>query len=375
MLSRLNKILRSAQNDKFYINIPMTHRYTLQPYKTQKSRYTCPACDEPKKFTRYIDTETGDHLADHVGRCDREESCGYHFSPKQFFAQNPESKPTQTYRIMKPPVLERPDYIPKKLFKKSLKHYEKNDFVEFLYNLFDAERVDELIDSYYIGTAKHWPHATIFWQVDRKDNVRTGKIMLYDPYTGKRIKEPYAHITWVHTLIKKEKAQTQKGPHFIGENPSFQSILQTAAAKQQDQSEIENPKSEFNLKQCFFGEHLIYPGGKEVIAIVESEKTAVIAKGFMPEYIWVAAGSLEGLTPDKCRVLHGRQVMLVPDIDGYAKWEKKAQQLKAKMPDTRFGIAQFLQNIPAEHQTPGMDIADWLIAEHVLSLVHASDEG
>jgi hypothetical protein len=96
---------------------------------------------------------------------------------------------------------------------------------------------------------------------------------------------------------------------------------------------------------------LITPATKKIIAIVESEKTAVIAAGFMPEHIWVAAGSLEGLTYEKCRVLHGRQVMFVPDFDAYPKWEKKLNQLKAKMPGTRFGMGKFLQDLTPAEQT------------------------
>ncbi|MDB5158005.1 MAG: hypothetical protein JWR50_2712 [Mucilaginibacter sp.] len=320
-----------------------THRYTLQPYKTQKSRYTCPECGVLKKFTRYIDVETNLHLAEHVGKCDRETSCGYHFTPKQSFAANPDFTPVKAKQPKPQSQMFKPDYIPRKLFEKSLNRVEKNDFVEYLCSIFENSTVNELLESYYIGTAKHWPHATIFWQLDRKENVRTGKIMLYDPYTGKRIKQPYAHISWAHTLLKPQKSV---GAHVLGSDNG-----NTLPA---------TPK--YNLQQCLFGEHLIYPGGKEIIAIVESEKTAVIAKGFMPEHIWVAAGSLEGLTLEKCRVLHGRQVMLVPDIDGYAKWEKKMQMLKAKMPATRFGMGKFLQNLPPEEQTPGMDIADWLVS-------------
>jgi hypothetical protein len=308
-------------------NITMpTYKYTLEPYKSPKSRYTCPECGEAKKFTRYIDTDTNEHLADHVGKCDRESNCGYHFTPKQYFAANPNLKPMKT-RDPKPiPPPQAPDFIPTKLFEKSLNRpLELNDFVEYLSSLFDHETLNRLIEDYNIGTAKLWPHATIFWQVDRKDRVRTGKIMLYDPYTGKRVKQPYAHIAWAHTLLKQPR---------------------------------------YNLYQCFFGEHLIIPGDKKIICIVESEKTAVIAAGFMPEHIWVAAGSLEGLTYEKCRVLHGRQVMLVPDLDAYPKWEKKLNQLKAKMPGTRIGMGKFLQDLSPEEQTPGMDIADWLISVH-----------
>jgi len=48
----------------------------------------------------------------------------------------------------------------------------------------------------------------------------------------------------------------------------------------------------FNLLQCFFGEHLlkIYP--YKYVAIAESEKSAIIANMIMPELIWLAAGNL-----------------------------------------------------------------------------------
>lgn len=40
------------------------YRYVLEPYKGMKTRYTCPACQKrDKTFVRYIDTETGQHVA------------------------------------------------------------------------------------------------------------------------------------------------------------------------------------------------------------------------------------------------------------------------------------------------------------------------
>ena len=65
------------------------HRYILEPYKGLKSRYTCPSCQHKgKTFTHYIDTETGNHIAPAVGRCNRESNCGYHYKPKQYFQDN-----------------------------------------------------------------------------------------------------------------------------------------------------------------------------------------------------------------------------------------------------------------------------------------------
>lgn len=69
--------------------------------------------------------------------------------------------------------------------------------------------------------------------------------MLYDSETGKRVKHPYNHITWAHSLLKQK---------------------------------------DFNLKQYFFGEHLLLKSIDKPIAVVESEKAALIASFYMPQF-------------------------------------------------------------------------------------------
>jgi hypothetical protein len=53
------------------------HRYSLE--KGSK-KYHCPDCNK-KTFVLYIDIETGDHLPELYGRCDRESKCSYHLNP------------------------------------------------------------------------------------------------------------------------------------------------------------------------------------------------------------------------------------------------------------------------------------------------------
>lgn len=60
----------------------------LETYRGTKSRYTCPACNSKGVFVRYKD-ERGEYLSNDVGRCNRETKCGYHYKPKQYFADNP----------------------------------------------------------------------------------------------------------------------------------------------------------------------------------------------------------------------------------------------------------------------------------------------
>ncbi|WP_303041646.1 PG0870-related protein, partial [Duncaniella muris] len=66
-----------------------THRFILQPYKGVATRHPCPACHKKRCFSRYIDTEKQISFPDDVGRCDHEQSCGYHLTPKEYFERNP----------------------------------------------------------------------------------------------------------------------------------------------------------------------------------------------------------------------------------------------------------------------------------------------
>ncbi|MCC7401393.1 MAG: hypothetical protein IT214_07900 [Chitinophagaceae bacterium] len=307
------------------------YKYTLEPYKGMKTRYHCPApnCGKGKTFVRYIDRATGEYLHPSVGRCNRENSCGYHYTPKQYFQDNnisfdaPQPKaylPTGQADKPRPvtPQLQPVSLIPVEVFKASLKGHESNNFVKFLIDLFGVKVASELVSRYFIGTSKHWSGATVFWQIDTQGKVRTGKIMLYSPTTGKRQKE----FTFAHKLIK---------------------------------------QPEFSLKQCFFGEHLLIDKTKPV-AIVESEKTAVIASKYLPQFIWVASSGLHGLNIDKCSVLKGRTVTLFPDLGGFELWSSKAKELSSRFIGTIFTVSDLLERKAAEAERKhGLDIADYLL--------------
>ncbi|MGZ3873379.1 MAG: DUF6371 domain-containing protein [Mucilaginibacter sp.] len=328
----------------------MNHRYILEPYKGMDSRFTCPCCGHRRKsFKRYIDTVTQTYLADHVGKCDRLENCAYHFTPREFFKTNPNDSRREMPAVKEEPYF---DTIPGAIFAASLRRYDSNIFCMFLARMFGAEAAIGLIEKYKIGTAKHWPGATIFWQVDGDDKVRTGKIMCYNAADCRRIKEPYNHIAWAHTLLrgsesrKDRKTESNAASHGLSRLPGL---------------------SDFRLKQCFFGEHLLRLEPYKIVAITESEKTAVIASYYYPNYIWLAAGSLEGLSLNKCRVLNDRTVRLYPDVNGYAKWHSKAREFNNRIPSATFTVDEtlFRTATPADRDH-GADIADKWINEKLL---------
>ena len=67
-----------------------TYRFTLERYRGISTRYTCPQCGRKHTFTRYIDTENNNnYLSERVGKCNRLDKCGYHYTPKQYFTDNP----------------------------------------------------------------------------------------------------------------------------------------------------------------------------------------------------------------------------------------------------------------------------------------------
>jgi hypothetical protein len=302
------------------------HRYTLEPYKGMNSRYRCPVCQrKDKTFSLYIDNETMEHVHPTVGRCNRESSCSNHYTPKQYFQDNNFSfdLPQQKAYKSQPLLTETKSisYVPVEVLKASLNPYKfgLNHFVKYLINLFGVDVTNNLISTYFIATSKHWNGATVFWQIDIKGKIRTGKIMLYSPITGKRIKEPFNHIHWVHKALKQPK---------------------------------------FELKQCLFGEHLLINKTMPV-AIVESEKTAMIASVYLPQFIWLAAGSLTNLNADKCSVLKGRTVTLFPDLQGYDKWNSKANELSHL---AKFTVSDLLERKATEAEKKlGFDLADYLI--------------
>lgn len=259
-----------------------THRYILEKYKNRNSRFNCPHCGSKKTFTRYIDIETGQYINEKVGRCNREQKCGYHYTPKQYFSENETEEINYFINVIdkpEPPI----SYLNNSLINAD---YKNNNLYRFLVNRFNTDKVNRVMQLYKIGSSYKWHNSTIFYQFDKFNKCRTGKIMKYDINTGKRIKKPYNHISWIHTDI-----------------------------------------NNFNLKQCLFGEHLIKISDNTPIGIVESEKTALIMTIVQPEIIWLATGGISNLSKNKVTGLGYRKVVLFPDSGCADKWRSKVKEV------------------------------------------------
>jgi hypothetical protein len=328
----------------------------LQPYKGKTTRHDCPSCKTKLSFTLYLNGNTHEPIHRTVGKCNRESKCGYHYTPKQYFMDNPELKSTQhslntTNADIRstPSPLERAGVrslspslrggwvgsIPFSFVEKSASY--KSNFVRFLCEFLTTEQITFIGDNYALGATKN--KEVIFWQIDIAGKVRTGKIMQYNPATGKRLKHESGAIDWVHNKLKKIKTLPE----------------------------------DFNLQQCFFGEHLLTLYPDKSVAIVESEKSALIASALIPNMIWLAAGNINGLSIEKCKVLKHRNVILYPDLGAYEKWKEKAKILNSELPSlqgegsgVRFKItvSTLLEDEATDtDRSNGLDIADYMIEE------------
>ena len=280
----------------------------MKQYKYQfgKGKFNCPKCNK-KRFVKYIETETGHYADSQYGRCDREIKCGYFEYP------NGNSIINYNYVV---PTPVKPTYIGKEHLQKTLTKYEINPLITYLYNHYDKDEVNVTIDKYQVGTSKMYNGATVFWQMDNTGNIRTGKIMAYDITTGKRIKDKnIIAISWVHYKLKKPKE---------------------------------------SIRQCLFGLHLLNAKTKQV-AIVESEKTAIIMSIEFPNYTWMSTGTLSGFKYEYLAPLKGTAIIAFPDKGGYAQWQKTADILNQK--GFEIEVSKLLEN--KKHQK-GWDLVDVL---------------
>lgn len=324
-------------------------RFTLEKYRTPASRHTCPECGKRREFTRYVDALGVIQFPDYVGKCNREMNCGYHFPPRSYFQQagiqfdregnviNPFTRQPATpikynsTRISHATPLEGTCISPV-IMQRSLADYDNNNLAKFLLGRFGSEISEKVLRHYHVGTSKHWAGATVFWQVDGLGKVRSGKVMLYDSATGRRDKREPFKPTWAHSLLRL---------------PDFQ------------------------LRQCFFGEHLLTTLPGRVVAVVESEKTALIASIYFAPlgYTWLATGGKSFPALERWEPLRNRKIMLFPDAGlpkgtntktPFQEWSEKAGELhRAGFQATVSDLLERRANM--EEKENGADLADFLL--------------
>jgi hypothetical protein len=199
---------------------------------------------------------------------------------------------------------------------------EQNAFVRFLLRHYRREQVLQACAQYLLGDFAGF---TTFWRVDERGHINTAKLMRYDAQTGKRVKDGTG-THWLHAKLK------QRG------------VL---------------PES-FDYRRSDFGAHLLAQEPR-VIAIVEAEKTAVIASLELPDYTWLACGGKSQLSVTKLARYARQRIVLFPDGDGFAQWDRVARAARAQGLDVI--VSDLLETeLSDDQKAEGWDLADYLLA-------------
>ena len=308
----------------------MEYRYHLQKYAGTASRHTCPACGKLRCFTLYVD-DNNEPIDPSVGKCDHVSSCGYHYTPREYFRDHPDWKQDwreprrQTY-TPKPQPPKPLCTVPFEYVTRSVRLDRDSDFTAWLGTFIDPLIVEGLKDLYQIGVTKYGD--VIFFQIDEQGRCRSGKIMKYGRKDGHRIKDEDCpnRINWIHNpLIRR-------------------GVL---------------PK-DWDLSQCLFGAHLLPRFPERKVILVESEKSVLVGTAFLPQYIWLSTGGKDvNLKPESLSILKGRDVTAIPDLDAIEHWTKK---LKA-FPYIK--VVPLMRKAAEQYALPdNADVADWLVLKY-----------
>ena len=300
-----------------------TYRYHLETRKLtgrRQQKFQCPHCGKKKCFVRYVDTHNGlRYVADTVGKCDHQHSCGYHYKPSEYYhdnqwAQEPAARPQDHCKpIQLPPFQPMPvEYVHRSLSADSV-------FCEWLETRaapklgVSLETIRQVCQDYLIGATRR--KNVIFWQVDQAGQVHGGHIMQYRVDGHRCGFQGWTHIPLIRAGLLP---------------PDWQ------------------------LYQCFFGQHQLASRPDAHVCVVESEKTAVVMAACQPEYVWLATAGSGGLSPERVSCLVGRSVTLFPDSGCYDKW---AAQMKLST-----GIDYTLSD-EIEAYPPNTDLCDLILGE------------
>lgn len=279
----------------------------------------CPQCGKPKKYRDMYDTATGQPVA-HL-ECGACFSCGYDYKVRDYFNDHPEARieaRSADWQPLPPPPI---TYIDRRHVTDYMTtDLTKGNLLAYLMPILGKDVMLPVLRRYGIGVdvdgSIRWP------QIDENRKIREIKIQQHNRFNG----------------------------HREGLTCMFHKTLR-------DKGEIDPESAQ---EQCLFGQHLLAKVDEDtIVAITESEKTAIIFAILYPQVIWLATGG-EGnfgliIKAQKILRLCGA-VIIYPDAGSLTKWKEAARQLQ-------------LNNVEFSDLCSGhphnVDLADLLIYEYL----------
>lgn len=252
---------------------PARYKWTL---RKGGSKMVCPSCGR-KTFVPYVSATDGKTLAGaEYGRCDRENHCGY--------LRYPGSDVTAPEGSVKAPE---PPSTPLRFKASVLAALDGRSKLHTYAERFGVGATMAM-RAYKVGSyGRDW---TAFCQIDTAGEIHAVKLIPYG-VDGHRRKD-MTPVRWGH----KDK--------------SLQSYCDGE-----------------RLEQVAFGEHLLRLRPSSPVAVVESEKTAVMMSALFPQAVWLAVGGSQNLYRIGSRLntlkeMEGRKVIAYPDKGMSLPWQQ-----------------------------------------------------
>lgn len=265
-------------------------------------------------------------------------------------------RPTATKRTAPTPptATAAPDYLTTEQVRAAQSHAEETALFAWMAQEFGEQAVRFIFGVYKVGASKHTApngyRAAAFPYIDTAQRVVDCKLFHIDPTTGSR-KTAAPLRSWTDRDGKPQELRS-----------SWALAELNADRRRRNLPELNR------AKWCNFGDHLLPERPTAEVALVESEKSALICALTYPDKIWIAVGSKNNLTPERCKPYIGRTITIFPDRDGYNDkpradghgidkgWRTIARELAAA------GLSVRIDTTTERHEgKPNDDIADLIL--------------
>ena len=212
------------------------------------------------------------------------------------------------------------------------------------------EQMEQAVRRYRLGRSRNG--GVIFWQIDTLGQTYDGKIMYYRTDCHR---DHQRHPQWVSNLLKRQFLQ--RFPDMEPWMPASQHCLFGTHLISGERLTVNGERLKNNPEPITLNH-------EPTIAVVEAEKTAVILSARYPEFLWLAAGGLTELTPQKLFPLRHHRIVLFPDTDpdqtAYTRWYTIAQEARRQY-GLDITVSSLLERrATTEQKAAKIDLVDYL---------------
>ena len=219
-------------------------------------------------------------------------------------------------------------------------------------------------ERYHLGISKDG--GVVFWEIDDSGTVYNGKIMYYRANCHRDKSHP---PTWVSAKLKQSGLlpPTTNNPHclfglhLLSNHPPRPLCQLVQPLSLPCHSDVP-PFCHSDVPPFCHSERS--RGISSPIAIVESEKSAIILSELFPDYIWLACGGKTMLHASLFAPLGDKRIILFPDTDEtgetFSQWQTIAQEA-TRLYKSRIHVSNLLElHATSTQKAAKIDIVDFL---------------